>query len=163
MPPDDPQRLLWLMPEGRDVEGEDLVESLVPEVRLLERGRLQNGPASRDVLAIPTRGHLDHLLRAIDRGDPAAGQPFADQRYGHAVSAADLQHLVGWVERQGVHRPHEPFRGLVRHAYALPFLDKGRTSATSYRTSSATLRIAGVDHPLGGESPFVCRPRFAAG
>src|ERR671939_800069 len=90
MPPDDPQRLLRLMPEGRDVEGEDLVESLVPEVRLLERGRLQHGPSCRDVLAIPTRSHLDHLLRAIDRGDPSAGQPLADQRYGNAVSAADL-------------------------------------------------------------------------
>src|ERR671919_1476006 len=56
LPPDDPQRLLRLMPEGRDVEGEDLVESLVPEVRLLERGRLQHCPASRDVLAIPTPG-----------------------------------------------------------------------------------------------------------
>src|SRR5215216_4896569 len=75
MPPDDPQRVLWLKPEGRDVEGEDLVESLVPEVRVLERGRLQHGPASRDVLAIPTRGHLNHLLRAIDRRDPSAGQP----------------------------------------------------------------------------------------
>src|SRR5688500_18874688 len=123
MPPDDPQRLLWLMPEGRDVEGEDLVESLVPEVRLLERGRLQNGPASRDVLAIPTRGHLNHLLRAIDRGDPSAGQPLADQRYGHAVSAADLQHSIGWVERQRGHRPHEPFRGLARHALRGVVLD----------------------------------------
>src|ERR687897_2840827 len=65
MPPDDPQRLLWLMPEGRDVEGEDLVESLVPEVRLLERDRLQYGPACGDVLAIPTRRHLNHLVRAI--------------------------------------------------------------------------------------------------
>src|SRR5215217_3342586 len=120
------------MPEGRDVEGEDLVESLVPEVRLLERGRLQHGPASRDVLAIPTRRHLNHLLRAIDRGDPSAGQPLADQRYGHAVSAADLQHAIGWVERQGVHRPHEPFRGLARHAYTLPYPNNGRTWATSY-------------------------------
>ena len=34
------------------------------------------------------------------------------------VSAADLQHAIGRVERQGVHRPHEPFRGLARHAYA---------------------------------------------
>src|SRR5215218_6510725 len=116
MPPDDPQRLLRLTPEGRDVEGEDLVESLVAEVRLLERDRLQHGPSCGDVLAIPTRGHLNHLLRAIDRGDPSAGQSLADQRYGHAVSAADLQHAIGWVERQYVYRPHEPFRGLARHA-----------------------------------------------
>src|SRR3954451_19535938 len=126
MEPDDPQRLLRLKPEGRDVEGEDLVESLVPEVRILERGRLQHRPASRDVLAIPTRGHLDHLLRAIDRGDPSAGQPLADQRYGHAVSAANLQHAIGWVERQSVYCPHEPFRGLARHAYASPFSGQGQ-------------------------------------
>src|SRR3954463_1436749 len=120
MPPDDPQRLPRLMPEGRDVEGEDLVESLVPEVRLLERGRLQHRPAFRDVLAIPPSGHLDHLLRTIDRGDPSAGQPLADERYRYAVPAADLQHAIGWVERQGVHRPDEPFRGPARHACVLP-------------------------------------------
>src|SRR3954447_14419807 len=40
LPPDDPQRLLRLKPERRDIEREDLVESLVPEVRILERGRL---------------------------------------------------------------------------------------------------------------------------
>ena len=48
MLPDDPQRLLRLKPEGRDVESEDLVESLVPEVRLLERAALSTAlpPAS---------------------------------------------------------------------------------------------------------------------
>src|SRR5690606_30490202 len=86
--------------------------------RLLERGRLQHSSASRDVLAIPPRGQIDHLLRAIYRGDPSAAQPLADQRYGHAVSASDLQHAIGWVERHGVHRPHDPLRGLARHLYA---------------------------------------------
>ena len=37
-------------------------------------------------------------------------------RYGHAVSAANLQHATGWVERQGVHCPPEPFGGLARNA-----------------------------------------------
>src|SRR3954451_4945065 len=121
MPPDDPQCLLRLKPEGRDVEGEDLGESLVPEVSLLERGSLQHRPAARDGLAISTRGHLDHLLRAIDRGDPSAGQPLADQRDGHAVSAADLQHVIGGVGGQGVHRPDEALRGLARHGLRLAF------------------------------------------
>src|SRR3954452_2835225 len=67
------------------------------------------------------RRHLNHLLRAIDGGDPPAGEPLARQRYGHAMPAADLQHSIGWVERQGGHRPHEPFRGLTRHAYTQPF------------------------------------------
>ena len=35
-PPDDPQSLLRLKPERRDVEREDLVETLVPEVCLRE-------------------------------------------------------------------------------------------------------------------------------
>src|SRR3954447_7897870 len=67
------------------------------------------------------RRHLDHLLGAIDAGNPSAGEPLAHQRYGHAMTAADLQHAIGWVERQGVHRPHEPFRGLTCHAYTQPF------------------------------------------
>ena len=133
MRPDDLQRLLGLQPERCDVEGEDLVELLVPEVDMLDPGRLQRRPAFRDMLAIPARGHLDHLLRAIDRGDPSAGQPLADQRYGHAVSAADLQHAIGWVERQGVHRPHEPFRGLrLCHAYV-------HTAASARNSSRSSL------------------------
>src|SRR5262249_26524448 len=155
MPPDDPQRVLWLKPEGRDVEGEDLVESLVPEVRLLEPGRLQHRPASCDVLAIPTRCHLNHLLGAIDRGDPSAGQPLADQRYGHAVSAANLQHAIGWVGRQGIHRPHKPVRGLARHAYAPPLLDKNRTSAMSYlgRVFSASTIGLMLGSAIAGQAP----------
>src|SRR5687768_15776743 len=93
------------------------------------------------------RGHLNHLLRAIDGGDPSAGEPLAHQRYGHAMAAADLQHAIGWVERQGVHRPHEPFRGLTRHAYTHALSDQSprrpcrpapRPEATSRSTSAET-------------------------
>jgi hypothetical protein len=70
------------------LKAKTLSKSLVPEVRLLERGRLQHGPASRDVLAIPTRGHLNHLLRAIDRGDPSGGQPLADADGGNVQKFA---------------------------------------------------------------------------
>src|SRR5688572_5424629 len=128
MPPDDPQRLLRLKPEGRDVEGEDLVESVVPEVRLLERGRLQHGPASRDVLAIPTRGHLNHLLRAIDRGDPSAGQPLADQRYATPCpQPTSSTRSAGSSARVSTAHTNRS-EGLLAMPYALPFPNKGRMS-----------------------------------
>lgn len=48
-------------------------------------------------------------------------------------------------------------------AVRCPPLPSPGTTATEYGTSSASLRMTGVDRPLGGESPFVCGPRFAAG
>src|SRR5882672_6463510 len=36
-------------------------------------------------------------------------------------------------------------------------------TATQSRDSSASLRISGVDRPLGGERSFVCGPRLATG
>ena len=38
-----------------------------------------------------------------------------------------------------------------------------RSTTTRYRASSTKVRIPGVDRPLGGESPFVGGPCFAAG
>jgi hypothetical protein len=59
LPPDDRQRRLRLKPERRDVEREDLLESLVLEVRLLERDRPVAPPAlarrGRDSYAPPSR------------------------------------------------------------------------------------------------------------
>src|SRR3954465_13590586 len=40
---------------------------------------------------------------------------------------------------------------------------KSQDDGDRCRTSSASLRIAGVDRPLRGEGPFVRGPRFAAG
>src|SRR4051812_49473383 len=75
---------LRLLPEGSDVEGEDLVEALIAEVRVLQRDGLEHSPARVDMLAIPPRGHLDHLGRAVDRGDRSRRQPLADQGGGDA-------------------------------------------------------------------------------
>src|SRR3954463_3400196 len=86
---------LRLLPKGSDVEGEDLVEASVAEVRVLQSDGLEHSPARIDVLAVPPRGHLDHLARAVDRGDRSGRQPLADQGDRHALAAADLEQSVG--------------------------------------------------------------------
>ena len=69
-----------------------------------------------DVLAVPSRGHLDHLGRAVDRGDRSRRQPLADQRDRDAVAAADLEQAVGRADLQSVDRPDKPLRCRARHA-----------------------------------------------
>src|SRR3954464_11280310 len=76
---DGSERRLRLLPERRDVEGEGLVKSPVAEVRLLQRDGVEHRPARVDVLAVPAGGPLDHLGRAVDRGDRSRRQPLADQ------------------------------------------------------------------------------------
>src|SRR3954447_13630679 len=94
-------RRLWLQPEGSDVEGEDLVEAPIAEVRVLQRGGLEHSPARVDVLTVPPRGHLDHLGRAVDCGDSSRRQPLADQGDRDTMAAADLEQAVGRADLQG--------------------------------------------------------------
>ena len=113
------QARLRLLPEGSDVEGEDLVIAPVAEVRVLQRDGLEHSPARVDVLAVPPRGHLDHLGRAVDRGDRSRRQPLADQGDRDAVAATDLEQAVGRANLQSVDRPDKPLRCLARHAPAI--------------------------------------------
>src|SRR3954451_14888150 len=113
------ERRLRPVPEGSDVEGEDLVEAALAEVRVLQRDGLEHSPARVDVLAVPARGHRDHLGRAVDRGDRSRRQLLADQRDRDAVAASDLEQAVGRADRQRVDRPDEPLRCLARHAPAI--------------------------------------------
>src|SRR3954449_9195510 len=113
---DGTERRLRLLPEGSDVEGEDLVEAPIAQVRVLQRGGLERSPARVDVLAVPPLRHLDHLGRAVDRGDRSRRQPLADQRDRDPLAAANLEQAVGWMDLQGVDRPDEPLRCLARHA-----------------------------------------------
>src|SRR3954471_11280408 len=116
---DGTERRLRLLPEGSDVEGEDLVEAPIAEVGLLQRDGLEHSPARVDVLAVPPRCHLDHLGRAVDRGDRSRRQPLAEQGDRDAVAAADLEQAVGRADLQSVDRPDEPLRWLARHARAI--------------------------------------------
>ena len=113
------QRRLRLLPEGSDVEGKDLVEAAIAEVRVLQRDGFEPSPARVDVLAIPARGHLDHLGRAVDRGDRSCRRPLADQGDRDAVAAADLEQAVSRADLQSVDRPEEPLRSLADHAPAI--------------------------------------------
>src|SRR5262245_20590848 len=105
---DGAERHLRPLPEGSDVEGKDLVEAPIAEVRVLQRDGLEYSPARFDVLAVPPRGHLDHLGRAVDRGDRSRRQPLADQGDRDAVATADLEQAIGRADLESVHRPDEP-------------------------------------------------------
>src|SRR3954466_2091904 len=116
---DGTERRLRLLPEGSDVEGEDLVEAPIAEVDVLQPDGLEHRPARVDVLAVPPRGHLDHLRRAVDRGDRSGRQPLADQGDRDPMAAADLEQAVGRADLQSVDGPDEPLRYLSRHARAI--------------------------------------------
>jgi len=132
MPPDDPQRLLRLKPEGRDVEGEDLVESLVPEVRLLERGRLQHGPASRDVLAVPTRAiSIIFFERSIAVIRPLVSRSQTSDTATPCPQPTSSTRSAGSSARVSTAHTNRS-EGLLAMPYALPFPNKGRTLAMSY-------------------------------
>jgi phosphatidylglycerophosphatase C len=113
----DIQRLLRLEPERRDVEGEDPVEALIAKIRVLERHRLEHGPAGLDVQTVPAPGGGDHLMRAVDGSDPTRGtEPLRYQRDRYSVPAADLENTVAAIELQRLDRPDEPLRYFRRHA-----------------------------------------------
>ena len=113
------ERSLGLQPEGSDVEGEDLVEAPIAQVRVLQRDGLEHSPARVDMLAISPRGHLDHLGRAVDRGDRSRRQPLTGQGDRDAVATPDLEQAVGRADLQCVDRPDEPLRCLARHLVEL--------------------------------------------
>jgi hypothetical protein len=88
------ERVRRLLPEGADIEGEDLVEALVAEVGPLERCCMEDRLARVDVVAILLRGSLDHGPRPVDRRDRPARQALADQRGRNPVPAADLEETI---------------------------------------------------------------------
>ena len=83
------------------------------------RPRRCRPPIPGEVLTISPRGHLDHLGRAVDRGDRSRRQLLADQRDRDAVAAADLEQAIGRTDVQSVDRPDKPLRCLARHAPAI--------------------------------------------
>jgi hypothetical protein len=97
------------------VHREDFVEALAAEVEVLEPAQADLRAAGLDVLAVALGRGVDHLARAVDRHDPAGGQPLADQRHGHAVAAADLQDAVAGLRGEGVDHSHESFGCLHPH------------------------------------------------
>jgi hypothetical protein len=92
-----------------DAHGEDLVESPLAEIQLLEARDEELGPAGRDVLGVPTGRGLDHLLGAVDGGQAAFAQPLTHPRRRHALPASDLEHAVARPDVQALHDRSPPF------------------------------------------------------
>ena len=78
-----------------DPDGEDGVEPALAEVEVLEVANEELGSAGVDVLGVAPGCRVDHVRRAVDRGEPARPvQTLQDERRRDAVAAADLQHAV---------------------------------------------------------------------
>jgi hypothetical protein len=57
------------------------------------------------VLGVSLRGGVDHLLRAVDAGEPALAETVAHEGCGHAVAASHFEDAVGGLDGEGLHRP----------------------------------------------------------
>ncbi len=96
--------------EHAHVDGKDLVEAGFAETGLSRGNRLKGRPAGRYVVGVAPLSGRDHLWRSVDGDHAAAVELLGDQRHRHSVPASDLQDPIAWLNREGVHRPHDPFR-----------------------------------------------------
>jgi hypothetical protein len=94
----------------REVQAEDRVEAGVAEVGVPQRRGHDRGAAGLDMGAVAPPGDLGHLRRAVDGHDVAAVEALADERHGHAVTAAELQQPVLGLDVEAVHRPGDACR-----------------------------------------------------
>jgi hypothetical protein len=67
---------------------------VAPQIELLQLRDDELGLAGLHVRGVSARGRLDHLRRAVDRGQASALEPLADERRRDAVPAADLEDPV---------------------------------------------------------------------
>ena len=73
---------------------EDLVEATVFQVEVLKGRDEKFDPASFDVRRVSARRGLNHLRRAVDRGEMAFFEAFANECRRNSVSAPDLEYPV---------------------------------------------------------------------
>jgi hypothetical protein len=78
----------------RGRRGEYLVEAALAQVEILERPDQELGSAGLEERGVAAFGGIDHLLRAVDRGQAAGLEALAYVRRRDPVSAADLQDSV---------------------------------------------------------------------
>src|SRR5687768_2039827 len=91
---DEAARTLGLTMEEANADREDLVEATISQVEVLEGRDEELSLASLDVRHVSTRGRLDHLRRAVYRGEMAFFEALAHERRRDPVPAPDLEHPV---------------------------------------------------------------------
>jgi hypothetical protein len=93
-PLDDIARTLGVAVKETHANREDLVEAAVSQVEVLEDRDEELGPAGLDVRRVSVGCGLNHLRRAVDRGEMSLLKPLANERRRDPVPAPDLEHQV---------------------------------------------------------------------
>jgi hypothetical protein len=87
-------RTLGLTVKETNADREDLVEATISQVEVLKGRDEELGFADLDVRHVSARGSLDHLRRAVYRGEMAFFEALANERRRDPVPAPDLEHPV---------------------------------------------------------------------
>ena len=90
----DAARTLGVAVKKTHADREDLVETPVSQVEVLEGRDEELGFDGFYVRRVSARRGLDHLRRAVDRGEMACFEALANERRRNPVSAPDLEHPV---------------------------------------------------------------------
>jgi hypothetical protein len=91
---DEATRTLGLTVEEVHADREDLVEAAISQVEVLKGRDEELGFAGLDVRHVSARGGLDHLRRAVYRGEIAFFEALANESRRDPVPAPNLQHPV---------------------------------------------------------------------
>jgi hypothetical protein len=91
---DEAARTLGLTVEKADADREDLVEAAISQIEVLKVRDEELGFAGLYVRRVSARGGLDHLRRAVYRGEMTFVEAFANERRRDPVPAPDLEHPV---------------------------------------------------------------------
>jgi hypothetical protein len=101
-------RTLGLTVKEANADREDLVEATISQVEVLKGRDKELGFASLDVRQVSERGGLDHLRRAVYRGEMAFFEAFAHERRRDPVPAPDLEDPVTGPDFQLIDDPSQP-------------------------------------------------------
>ena len=116
---DERPRALRLAMKEPDAHGEHDVEAPLAEVEVLQPGDEELRRPGRDVRSVAPRRRGDHLRRAIDRGQPPAVEPLADERRRDPMPAADLEDPVHGPDPQPFDHRSQPLAHMQIIASAL--------------------------------------------
>ena len=131
MPPDDPQRLLRLMPEGRDVEGEDLVESS-PKSAFSSAAVFSTAlPAATCSRFLRVAISIIFFERSIAVIRPLVSRSQTSDTATPCPQPTSSTRSAGSSARVSTAHTNRS-EGLLAMPYVLPFPNKGRTSVMSY-------------------------------
>lgn len=114
---DDAARTPRLAVKEANADREDLVEAPISQVEVLKGHDEELGFAGFYVSCVSPRGGLDHLRRAVYRGEMAFFEALANERRRDPVPTPDLEHPLIWPN---VHLVDDRSQPLAQNAASCP-------------------------------------------